>query len=753
MSISEPNFGGTIGATYRDSTPWWPDAPRALGGPNVVLVVLDDTGFAHFGCYGSLIDTPNIDRLARGGVLYNSFHTTALCSPSRASMLTGRNHHSVGMRAISNWNSGFPNMRGSIAPSAATVAQVLNADGYATFALGKWHLAPMEEASAAGPFHNWPLQKGFDRFYGFMNGETDQFYPELAEDNHPVDPPRTPEEGYHLSEDLVDRAVQWISDLKGMIPDQPFFTYLAFGAQHAPHHAPDSYLAKWRGAFDEGYDVLRERVYQRQLELGVIPAGTALAPRNPGVPAWDDLTENQKRFSTRLQEAFAAMLEHTDAQIGRLVDYLESIGEMDNTLFMVCSDNGASQEGGPYGVMNEFSYFNMLIDDVDDVVATRLDDIGTPRGYSNYPWGWAQVGNTPLKWYKQNTYGGGVRDPLVVHYPKGIRDRGAIRPQFCHAVDLTPTILEVTGATMPDTFAGVAQLPLHGASLVGTFAANEAPAPRSVQYFEQLGHRGIYADGWKLTTYHVQGRPWDEDVWGLFRLDDDFSECNDLSAKFPEKYDEMLALWWSEAERYGVLPLDDRGIELFAAPPRPGTVHARTTYTYHPPVARIPMETAPALGGRSWVVTADVDVPAGGVEGVLFARGGHDLGVGVFVRNNELHFNYNALGRETRISGPFTAGPGAHVVVVEFERVGKKDANVTLRLDDTVVATGYIPQIVRIMGSSGMTIGYDSHSPMVTDYELPFAFTGSISKIVFDVKNRAAASDTAATQRAEMGKE
>ncbi len=749
-TASEPEFSGVIGPTYRESTPWWPPPPAALGGPNVVLVVLDDTGFAHLGCYGSEIATPHIDRLARGGLQYTGFHTTALCSPSRACFLTGRNHHSVGMRAISNWNSGYPNMRGALPAASATIAQVLRDRGYATFMVGKWHLAPMDEASAAGPFHNWPLAKGFDRFYGFLNGETDQFYPELTEDNHPVDPPRTPEEGYHLSEDLVDRAIQFIADSKGLLPDRPFFTYLAFGAQHAPHHAPDEYLAAARGRFDEGYDVVRERVYQRQLAMGVIPEGTALAPRNPGVPPWDELTESQRLFSLRTQEAFAAMLEHADAQIGRLVDFLERSGELDDTLLIVCSDNGASQEGGPYGVMNEFSYFNMLTDDMDELVATRLDEVGTKRGYSNYPWGWAQVGNTPLKWYKQNTYGGGVRDPLVFHWPAGITARGERRTQFVHAIDLAPTILDVAGATMPETYGGVPQIPVHGVSLRATFDDPAAPT-RTVQYFEQLGHRGIYRDGWKLTTYHVAGRPFEEDQWSLYRLDDDFSECHDLAAEHPDLARELRDAWWEEADRYGVLPLDDRGVELFMAPARPGTVHAHRDYVYYPPIARIPSEAAPAFGGRNWLVEADV-VVGSSVEGVLFARGGGDLGIGWFAMDGAIHLNYNALGREGRVSAPLALEPGRHRLWVGFTREGQS-GRVTLGVGDRTLGEGSIPQFVRILGSSGLDIGSDTHAPITSDYAPPFPFTGVIERMAFHVLARASERDAAATHRAEMGKE
>jgi arylsulfatase A-like enzyme len=751
-SPNEPDFGGHIGRTYTDSTPWWPELPAGLGGPNVVMIVLDDTGFAHFGCYGSELATPRIDALAAQGLRYTNFHTTALCSPSRAALLTGRNPHAVGMRGVSNWNTGFPHMRGGISPRAATVAEMLRSHGYATYAAGKWHLAPMEECSAAGPHTNWPLQKGFDRFYGFLQGETDQFYPELTSDNGHIDPPGRPEDGYHVSEDIVDQSTGWIGDLQSIRPDRPFFLYLAFGATHAPHQSPLDYRMKWRGKFDEGYDVLRDRWFARQLELGVVPAGTTLAPPNPGVPAWNDLTANQKAFSARLQEAFAALLEHTDVQIGRVVDFLEQRGLLDNTLLMVVSDNGASREGGPFGVMDEFSFFNAAWEDVDEIAATRLDDIGGPHSHSNYPWGWAQAGNSPLRWYKQNTYGGGVRDPLVIHWPDGIRDRGAIRRQFCHVVDITPTILDITGARAPAEHNGVPQIPVAGASIVSTFADDAAPAPRSIQYFEQMGHRGLWADGWKISTYHEQGKPIDDDEWGLYHLDSDFSECHDLAAEQPAKLRELIDAWWVEAGQHGVLPLDDRTIELFGGAPRPGTVHARNDYVYYPPIAHIPADASPPLGGRSWTVTAEIEVGDAAAEGVLYARGGHNVGHSFFVKDGALQFDYNALGTHTRVAAPLALGAGRHELVARFDRTGRA-GTLTVAADGEDLASVEIPKIVRMLGSTGLDVGRDALSPVVDDYEGPFPFTAAIDRVTFSIRSRADAAEVAATARAELAKE
>jgi arylsulfatase len=754
MTVHEPEFAGHIARTYQESTPWWPDPPKGLGKPNVVMIVLDDVGFAHFGAYGSTLRTPTIDALAAGGLRYTSFHTTALCSPTRACLLTGRNHHSVGMRGISNWNTGFPHMRGGISPRAATLPEVLRQHGYATFATGKWHLAPMEECSAAGPHHNWPLQQGFDKFYGFLQGEADQFFPELTRDNTHIDPPFGPDDGYHVSEDIVDQSIGYINDLVSLRPDRPFFLYCAFGAMHAPHQAPADYLQRWRGAFDEGYEVWRQRWFERQIEMGVIPPDTTLAPLNPGVPRWDDLTVNQRAFACRLQEAFAAMMEHTDDQIARLIDYLRTRELLDDTIVLVLSDNGASREGGPFGVMDEFSFFNGMWEDIDHIAEHRLDDIGGPHSHSNYPWGWAQAGNSPLRWYKQNTYGGGVRDPLVMHWPGGIAadQRGGFRRQFCHAIDIAPTLLDLLGLEFPTHARGHEQMPVHGASLAATIADADAPPPRRVQYFEQIGHRGIWMDGWKATTYHEAGQPFDDDVWGLFHLDADFSECHDLAAEHPDRLRQLIDQWWIEAGDKGVLPLDDRTIELFGGTPRPGTVHARSEYVYVPPLSHIPADASPPLGGRSWSVTADIEVGDGAVEGVLYARGSHNVGHSFFVHDGALQFDYNALGTHTRVAAPITLAPGEHQLVARFDRDGRA-GTITVAVDGVDLASAAVPRIVRMLGSTGTDIGRDALSPVVDDYDAPFPFNATIRSVRFDIRSRPTAADIAATAATEMARE
>ncbi len=735
-------FEGTIGRTYQESTPWWPEERAGRRRPNVVIVLLDDTGFAHLGCFGSTIDTPNMDRLAAGGLRYTNFHTTALCSPTRASLLTGRNHHSVGMRAVSNFDSGFPNMRGYVTRHAATLAEMLKPHGYATFAIGKWHLLPMSQGSQAGPHEHWPLQRGFDRYYGFLQGETDQFYPELTHDNHHIEPPRTPEEGYHLSEDLVDHAIQFVRDSKSILPERPFLTYLAFGATHAPHQAPRAYIEKYRGRFDAGWDSIRQEWFQRQQAMGIVPPGTVLPPRNPGVEPWESLSANQRQFALRLQEAFAGFLDHTDAQLGRFVDFLDGLGELDDTIFVLLSDNGASREGGADGMLDGFRYFNGLTEDVDAVVG-RLNDIGGPHSHPNYPWGWAQAGNTPLKWYKSYTYGGGVRDPLIVHWPARIADGGAVRDQFHHVTDVVPTILEVLDIEPPATAAGFDQMPIHGTSMAYTFAAPDEPTRKGVQYFEMYGHRGIWKDGWKAVAQHAKGTSWDDDEWELYRVADDYSESRNLAAERPDVLGDLVDEWWVEAERNGVLPLDDRTTELFSTPRRSGTPHTGHVYVYYPPVTHVPSDAAPRLSGkRPWTVTVEVDRDgADGTagEGVLVARGSHNLGFVFYVQAGRLVFDYNVFSTHYRIeSAPLSGTPGTLAAHYSPRGAG---ADVTLLADGQVVGQGFAEESVRMMGSTGMDIGRDALSPVSDDYAAPFEFQGGIRRVTFELLPIAAAAE------------
>jgi arylsulfatase A-like enzyme len=745
------DFQGVIGRTIEDSKPWWPGAKYRDRAPNVVLVVLDDTGFSHFGCYGSTISTPNIDALAAGGVRFTGFHTTALCSPTRACLLTGRNHHAVGMRAISNFDTGFPNMRGAIPRSSATLAEVLRENGYATFAAGKWHLAPMSECSAAGPYTNWPLQKGFDRYYGFLQGETDQFFPELTSDNHFVDPPAGPDDGYHVSEDIVDRSCGMVRDLTSLVPERPFFLYLAFGAMHSPHQAPQSYLEKWRGKFDAGWDVVREDWFARQKALGVIPAETRLAPRNPGVKPWTELSDNEQRFACRLQEAFAAMLEHTDDQIGRLVDFLKSIDRFDDTVFVVMSDNGASQEGGQSGVLDEMKWFNGIRENVDEAVQ-RLDDIGGPDSHCNIPWGWAQAGNTPLKWYKQNTHGGGVRDPFILHWPAGLKAKGETRDQFCHVIDVAPTLLDMLGIPEPETVAGVAQMPVHGVSLAPALADPNAKLARDAQYFEMLGHRGIWKDGWKAVTHHAAGKPFDDDRWELYHLADDFSEYEDLATSEPERLKSMIALWEAEAERHGVFPLDDRNaMTLFRASMRPGLPSSRTRFVYHPPISHLVSDACPP-GARGFAMTAEIEHPSGDGDGALVARGSLNSGFVLFVKDGRLVFDYNHFHEHTRITADTALTPGAHEIALSLARRSDGGGDIELRVDGRSVGSGLAPKLLFVISSTGMDIGR-SLSPVTADYTAPYAYPGRIARVVFEVPDTRPRGEVKAEVRAEMARQ
>ncbi len=755
MSQPDDHFGGTIGATIAESVPDFHEPPHPRdGAPNIVVIVLDDTGFAQLGCYGSDIDTANIDQLAGDGLQFTNFHVTPLCSPTRAALLTGRSQHAVGMRTVSNFRTGFPHQLGHITDRAATNAEVLHTAGYATFAAGKWHLAPMEQCSAAGPFDQWPLARGFDRFYGFLDGETDQFSPELVCDNHMVEPPAPPEDGYHLSEDLVDRLLAMITDSTSVRPDRPFFAYLPFGAAHAPHQAPADYLHKYRGAFDEGWDIVRERVYRRQLRTGLIPAGTALAPRNPGVAAWDTLPPDQQRLACRLQEAFAAFLDHTDDQIGRFVDGLRRLGVWDDTVLILMSDNGASQEGGPIGVLHEMKFFNGILEDPAEAV-TRLDDIGGPHSHTNYPWGWAQCGNAPFKWYKQNTHEGGVHVPMVVHWPAGIAEdhRGTRRDQFVNVSDIAPTLYEIAGVTPPQIYRGIAQLPVTGHSFAGLLNDADAPATNTVQYFEMAGSRALVAGHWKAVCKHIPGADYDTEPWELYDLSRDISECADLSADEPERLAELIALWWREAERHGVLPLDDRGIELFAPQFRQHSPHpVEGRYIYRPPCSPIPPQAFAPIGGTSFDVSARV-TRADGQDGVLWATGTENSGIAVFVQNDHLVVDYNAFGEHTVLTSTRPLPAGDSVLTVRFRRGDNRGGTVDIEIDTTPAGHVELPLYMLMISSVGSSIGYDHGSAVSDRYRSPFAFRGTLHEITVDLVSPPPTESDAVASRAAMARQ
>ncbi len=727
--MNEQTRQATIGHTTDESTPYWPQPASApAGAPNVIYIVFDDMGFADLGCYGSEIATPHIDAMAAGGLRYTNFHTTALCSPTRAALLTGRNHHSVGMGGLADWDLGFPGMRGRISRSAGTLAEMLRAQGYNTFATGKWHLTPTFETSPAGPFDQWPLQRGFDRFYGFLEGETNQFHPELTLDNHHIEAPDR--EGYHLSEDIVDTSIGFIRAQQMVTPDKPFFLYLCLGAQHAPHHAPASFIDKYVPVFEKGWDLTRSERLARQKAMGIVPADTMLPERNAGVKAWDSLSDDERRLAVKLQAAFAGMLEHADLQIGRLLDYLTQAGKLDNTVIALISDNGASQEGSPFGTVNALRYFNGVRDTLAENLA-HIDEIGQAHLNNNYPLGWAMAGNTPLKRYKQNTHGGGVRDPLILHYPKRITDRGGIRHQFHHVCDITPTVLELTGVAPPEAIAGVTQQPIEGTSLAYSFAAPMAPTRKRTQYFEMLGHRGIWHDGWKAVTWHRPGTSFDADQWELYHLDIDFNEMNDLAAEQPARLQEMVRRWFSEAGACQVLPMNDT-LNRFVSS-NPYSVAARRHWELLPGCGRIAQAAAPDIRNRSYRITAHVELPAGGASGVLIAQGDWCGGYALYLQDGHLVHDYNFVNRHHIVRSTRPVPAGCCELAYEMTKTGEYRGEGTLLINGERCGTVALPQTYRAQSSFiGLEIGR-APKPSVGEFEAPFAFSGVLHKVVFEL--------------------
>jgi len=761
----EGEFKGVIGRDYRESTPWWPEAARAHeGAPNIVYIVLDDVGYAQIGCYGSDIETPNIDRLAAGGVRYSNFHTTALCSPTRSCLLTGRNHHSNGMASIIEIAAGFPGYNSRIPKSSAFMSEILLQQGYATYAVGKWHLTPAEEMHAAAPRERWPLGRGFERYYGFMGGETNQYEPALMYDNHEVAPPKSAAEGYHLTEDLADRAIEFISDLRSVEPDKPFFLYFTPGACHAPHQAPREWIDRYRGKFDTGWDAWREEVFARQKKMGLIPEGTQLSPRPHWVRAWETLSADERRLYARMMEVFAGFLSHADYHIGRVVSFLEAMGELENTMIVLISDNGASAEGGPHGSINEGLFFNAQPETV-EANLPKIDELGGPTTYNHYSWGWAWAGNTPLKRWKRETHEGGVTDPLIVHWPKGIEARGGVRQQYAHAVDVLPTVLELIGIERPAQLNGVTLAPVEGTSFAHTIEDAAAPTKHDTQYYEMMGSRAIYHQGWKAVTFHpIAGvaydgsdwkRPFDEDVWELYHVAQDFSECSDLATEHPQKLREMIDRWWAEAGKYNVLPLDNRGMGRGGGGGM-GRDRRRKRYVYYPGGASIPEDVAVNVRNRSHCIIATAEIPQGGAEGVLLAHGSYFGGYSLYVKDGRLHYAYNFLGEsELTITSSVAVPAGAVSLGFEFTSTGRMQGTGALYINGEKCAEVEIPRTIpfRIsLAGEGLCCGWDSGLPVTRDYEAPFRFTGSIRHVVVDVSGEPFR-DAAAEQRIAMAQQ
>jgi arylsulfatase len=726
MSHIDPEFCGIIGRTWRESTPSRPAPVRPPeGAPHLLFIVLDDVGFSDLGCYGSEIETPHMDRLAAGGLRYTNFHTTGVCSPTRACLLTGRNAHAVGMGSIAEWATGFPGYQGRVTKRAATLAEILRPRGYNCLAVGKWHLMPNYEATAAGPFDYWPLGRGFDRWYGFHGALTDQWHPELFEDNHPVDTPKRP--GYHLSEDLADHAIAYVRDQQSVAPEKPFFLYLAFGACHWPHHAPRHLIEKYRGRFDCGWDTIREQRFARQRALGIVPLEAELAPRNPGVRAWADLSPEERRLSARLMEVYAAYLEHTDAEIGRVLAYLESIGRLDNTAVVLLSDNGATPEGGEWGAVNGRKHLMSEPETLADGLAA-LDRLGSDWAFNIYSTGWAQASNTPLKWYKKDTHGGGVRDPLLVRWPARIADPGGLRPQYHHAIDIVPTVLELLGVEAPTVYQGLEQVPIQGVSMAYSFREAAAPTRRQTQAYELLGDRAIWHQGWKAVAKHEKGVEFDQDRWELYHLDSDFSEYHDLAARHPEKLREMIERWWVEAAANDMLPLDDREFERAAANV---AARARRTYTYYPGMARIDRLSAPDITDRSHRITADVEIPAGGAEGVLLTSGSRFAGYVLYLKDGHLIYEYAFSERDRyTIRSAIPVPEGRRALGFIFTKTGTRRGRGGLFIDGQSVGAVELPKTWPVITTAGgIHCGRDAGLPVTDAYTPPFLFTGTLHQV------------------------
>lgn len=724
---SEP-FGGVIERSYRDSTPWIVPAVAApRGAPNVMIVVLDDVGFGHLGCYGSAIETPRLDALAAAGRRYNNFHTTAMCSPTRASLLTGRNHHAVGMGMIADWCTGYPGYQGEVSKRAATLAEMLRPAGYNCFAIGKWHLARLRDWSAAGPFDQWPLGRGFERYYGFLASLMDHWNPELTCDNHAIPTPRRP--GYHLTEDLIDHAIGMIRDQQAAAPGKPFFSYVALGACHSPHHAPAPHVAKYAGCFDEGWDVARERWFARQLELGIVPPGSRLTPMNENVKPWASMSPDERRLCARHQEVFAGFLDHTDKQIGRLMDYLQSQCLLDNTLLVVLSDNGATEEGGDFGDANIRRHYQFVDEPFEEKLAV-IDKLGTEHLFNNYPRGWGHAGNTPMKWFKMHTHGGGVRDPLIVHWPARIKAGGFVSPQFCHCDDIVPTVLEAAGVEAPKVVQGVEQMPIHGTSLAYTFDEPSAPGRKRTQYFELMGHRGLWADGWKAVTHHAKGTDFENDRWELYHVDNDFTEFEDVATRYPDKLKELIDLWWLEAQRYHVLPLDDRDRERILLTYR---VAPRKRYVFEPGMGRLSVIACPPLANRSYRIVADVEVPSS-AQGVILSAGGRFGGYVLFFDEGRLVHEYAGPDRRWIVDSPRPIAAGRHQLAFEFRKHAHCAGTGTLLCDGEPVGRIEMRDLWPLgAGAGGLYCGYADGSPVGERYACPFPFTGTIRQVVVEL--------------------
>ncbi|MFC4223639.1 arylsulfatase [Lysinibacter cavernae] len=721
------------------------------GAPNVLVILVDDVGFGASSAFGGPCNTPNFERIANEGLKYRRFHTTALCSPTRSALLTGRNHHSVGMGNIAELATSAPGNNSIWPNTAAPLAKILKLNGYSTAQIGKCHEVPTWETSPMGPYRQWPTGMGFEYFYGFIGGETNQYFPALYEGTTPVEPATTPDEGYYLNDDLADHATKWIRQQKSLMPDKPFFTYYAPGATHAPHHVPPEWADKYAGKFDQGWDALREQTFTRQKELGVIPADSILTERSPGIPSWDEIDENMRPVLARQMEIYAGFLENTDHQVGKVLDTLEDLGILDETLiFVIIGDNGASAEGSLQGTFNEMitlgGYGHI---ETPEFMSSRIDLFGGPEAYNHYAVGWAHAMDTPYQWTKQvASHFGGTRNGTIVRWPQGFSANNETRSQFHHVIDVAPTILEAAGIPAPTFVEGVMQQPFEGVSMLYSFDDAAAPERHETQYFEMFGNRGIYHKGWTAVTKHRT--PWetgvdatmpafDADVWELYDTSVDWTQAKDISAEHPDRLHELQRLWLIEAVKYNVIPLDDRFAErgLPELAGRPSLVSG-TKQLLFGGMGRLTEGSVLSMKNRSYSITAEVTVPSEGAEGVVVAQGGLTGGHSLYAKDGVLTYCYNFFGVEhyfTRATKPLE--PGTYQVRMEFAYDGGgigKGGNVTLFLGGSPVGTGRIEQTEAFLFSADETcdVGNEFGSPVTTDYTQT-AFTGSVAWVQLEL--------------------
>jgi arylsulfatase A-like enzyme len=750
LPLPEEKFKGRIGTYYTDSEAEIPEIRGApAGAPNVLLVLLDDVGFGHTSTFGGPVNTPTLQKLANEGLRFNRFHTTALCSPTRAALLTGRNHHSAHTGIIMELATGYPGYDGKLPKETACIAEILKQNGYSTAAFGKWHNTPDYEVNAAGPFDRWPTGLGFEYWYGFQGGEASQWETPLYENTTPIEKPRDNPK-WHLSEAIADQCIGWIGQQKAAAPDKPFFIYWAPGAAHAPHHVHQEWADKYKGKFDHGWDKQRELTFEKQKKLGVIPKDAKLTPRPDSIPSWSSCSAEEKKLYARMQEVFAGFLEHVDAQVGRLVDALETMNLRDDTLIIyVVGDNGPSAEGSLTGTLNNMKTQQGFPDNIKTMIG-HLDEIGGPLHENHYPVPWCWAGSSPFQWMKQiASHFGGTRNPVIMSWPARIKNKGGLRSQFHHAIDIAPTILEVAGIPEPRMINGVPQKPIEGVSMAYTFDDVKAEGRRKTQYFEMFGNRAIYHDGWVAGCRHGK-LPWqtsgsasfDSDTWELYNIDEDFSQAIDLAKKQPKKLREMQDIFFAEAAKYDVLPLDDRFAERADVNLRPSYIRGKTRFIYLPGTVRVPEPSSPNTKNIDHTLAAEIDIPHGGGEGVLVCCGGMSSGYTFFMKGGKLHYEHNWFGEERYLVSSSETIPAGKVIVSAEIKVDKENkpgtgGTVTLRVGKKKVGEGRFKKQVpfRFTVNETFDVGCDTISPVSNQYKSPFPFNGKIKRVMVDVSD------------------